>query len=150
MTVKLAKQVGVLPWRRRHGAFEFLLITSRETGRWVAPKGWPLPGLKDVTAARREAFEEAGVEGHMRTRAIGRYDYDKRLPSGDVQPCRVTVFAFEVVKEKKSWPEKRWRKRKWFSPKAAAQKVQEPGLKRIISEWASPIAPKRRSQCPGQ
>ena len=25
---------------------EYLLVTSRDTGRWVIPKGWPIRGLK--------------------------------------------------------------------------------------------------------
>jgi 8-oxo-dGTP pyrophosphatase MutT (NUDIX family) len=137
MAVRRKKQVAALCWRRNKGAVEILLVTSRETKRWVTPKGWPLPGLKDFTAARREAFEEAGVEGRIRTRPIGRYDYDKRLPDGDVQPCRVTVFALEVAKEKKSWPEKHERKRKWFVTKVAAKKVDEPGLKAIVSSFAN-------------
>ncbi|MFN0191408.1 MAG: NUDIX hydrolase [Aestuariivirga sp.] len=133
MAARRKKQVAALCWRRRKGEVEVLLVTSRETKRWVTPKGWPLPGLKDNTAARREAFEEAGVEGHVRRRALGHYEYDKRLAGGEVQPCRVTVFGLEVTKEKKSWPEKRQRKRKWFELEQAVAKVNEPGLKEIIS-----------------
>ncbi|NJM31545.1 MAG: NUDIX hydrolase [Rhizobiales bacterium] len=137
MAARRKKQVAALCWRRRKGKVEVLLVTSRETKRWVTPKGWPLPGLQDVTAARREAFEEAGVEGHVRKRSIGHYDYGKRLAGGEVQPCRVTVFGLEVTQEKKSWPEKRQRKRKWFVAEAAAKKVDEAGLKQIISYFAS-------------
>jgi 8-oxo-dGTP pyrophosphatase MutT (NUDIX family) len=132
MATRRKKQVAALCWRKKKGGIEILLVTSRETERWVTPKGWPLPGLKDFTAARREAFEEAGAEGHIRKRAIGRYDYDKRLSSGDVQPCRVTVFALEVTKKKKSWSEKRQRRRKWFDADEAAARVEEPGLREII------------------
>ena len=35
------QQLAALCWRLREGEPEVLLITSRETGRWVVPKGWP-------------------------------------------------------------------------------------------------------------
>lgn len=42
---------------------QVLLITSRDTGRWVLPKGWPMRGRSMAQAALIEAWEEAGVEG---------------------------------------------------------------------------------------
>ena len=60
-----AQQIAALPFRKRRGKVEVLLITSRETKRWVIPKGWPMAGLKDFTSAKREALEEAGVTGQI-------------------------------------------------------------------------------------
>ena len=40
-TVPRRLQVAALPWRRAEGDIEVMLITSRDTGRWVLPKGWP-------------------------------------------------------------------------------------------------------------
>jgi 8-oxo-dGTP pyrophosphatase MutT (NUDIX family) len=45
-------QVGALPVRGKAGAYEVLLVTSRESGRWIIPKGWPMRGKKDHEAAR--------------------------------------------------------------------------------------------------
>ena len=60
---KPLKQVAALPFRiGADGRIEVLLITSRDTGRWIIPKGWPMIGRKAHRAAEREAFEEAGVE----------------------------------------------------------------------------------------
>src|SRR5262249_33662947 len=42
---------------------EFMLVTSRETRRWIIPKGWPKRGKSPYRSAAREAFEEAGVIG---------------------------------------------------------------------------------------
>lgn len=42
---------------------EVLLITSRDTGRWVIPKGWPKRRKTGYEVARLEAWEEAGVRG---------------------------------------------------------------------------------------
>ena len=36
------KQVAALPIRKNKGRKpDVMLVTSRETGRWVIPKGWP-------------------------------------------------------------------------------------------------------------
>ena len=59
-------QFAVLPWRiSAHGTREILLLTSRETHRWVIPKGWPMKGRKPVEVASREAYEEAGLLGQV-------------------------------------------------------------------------------------
>ena len=56
-----------------NGAREVLLITSRETRRWVVPKGWPMKGRKPWEAAAQEALEEAGVVGRPRKKPAGTY-----------------------------------------------------------------------------
>src|SRR5947209_14678636 len=90
-------QYAALPWRRNAaGAIEVLLITSRETRRWVIPKGWPIKGLKSPQTAAREAFEEAGVEGLVAKKKLGVFHYDKRLRSGRIQRVRVGVYPLQV------------------------------------------------------
>ena len=55
-------QYGILPYRRtKPNSLEVLLITTRQSRRWIIPKGWPIKGLKPVKSAAREAYEEAGV-----------------------------------------------------------------------------------------
>ncbi len=129
---KLNKQIAALPWRTKKGDIEILLITSRETKRWVIPKGWPMDHLIDSNAAKREAFEEAGIDGHIRREAVGHFDYTKILKNGDAVETRVTVYPLEVTEVLKSWPEKRQRKREWFSIEDAVWHVAEAGLKDII------------------
>jgi 8-oxo-dGTP pyrophosphatase MutT (NUDIX family) len=132
-----SQQVAALPWRRKkNGAIEVLLITSRETKRWVIPKGWPMDGLKDYNAARQEAYEEAGVEGHMSRIALGTFAYDKRFKAGSLKPIGVTVYSLEVEKLLRSWPEKKQRQRKWFSSEDAAKLVHEPELKTLIAAFS--------------
>jgi 8-oxo-dGTP pyrophosphatase MutT (NUDIX family) len=127
------QQVAALPWRRnRRGDIDILLITSRETKRWVIPKGWPMEGLKDFTAAKREAFEEAGIDGHVTREPLGHYTYLKRRKSGEAPEVRVTVYALEVKALLDRWPEKGERKRKWFSIADAAKAVHEPELSALI------------------
>jgi 8-oxo-dGTP pyrophosphatase MutT (NUDIX family) len=127
-------QVAALPWRKTaQGGVEVMLITSRDTGRWVIPKGWP-EGQEDLyEAAAREAAEEAGLSGSVSRFEIGRYYYGKRQPSGMEARCEVLVFPMEIDQVAEKWPEQKKRKRKWFSPQAAAAMVRERDLGELIS-----------------
>src|SRR5262249_55611023 len=113
-----------------------LLITSRETKRWIIPKGWPIKGLKPPDAAAREAYEEAGIRGIVSKKPIGTYLYEKahRTP-GRTTSCRVTVFPLLVRRQRREWPEYGQRKTKWVSLQKAASLVAEKGLRALISEF---------------
>jgi 8-oxo-dGTP pyrophosphatase MutT (NUDIX family) len=125
-------QVAALPIRHRRGELDVLLVTSRETKRWVIPKGWPMDGRTDYDAAKIEAFEEAGVEGHIGTISIGEFEYIKRVKKGATQPCRVSVYPLNVSTVARKWPEQSERERRWFSAQDAAQVVSEQQLRDII------------------
>lgn len=130
-------QSAALPWRRTAaGQVEVLLVTSRETRRWVVPKGWPIKGLRSFQTAAREAFEEAGVKGQMGKKKLGVFHYDKRLRSGRLQSVRVTVYPLEVKTECAAWPELGQRDKLWTAPQAAADLVQEPELAEILRLFA--------------
>jgi 8-oxo-dGTP pyrophosphatase MutT (NUDIX family) len=138
-------QFAALPWRRSaDGALEVLLITSRETRRWVIPKGWPVKGLTSAQSAAREAFEEAGVRGDTGKKKLGAYHYDKRLGTGRLQRVRVSVYALEVQRELETWPEKDQREKLWTSPAEAAKLVDELDLKALIAEFV-PAEPRTGS-----
>ena len=129
-------QCAALPWRLSPvGEVEILLITSRETRRWVIPKGWPIKGLNLRRTAMQEAFEEAGLIGQVVKKPIGTFHYDKRLRSGRVQHVRVTVFAMRVTQECADWPELGQREKLWMSPTTAGEMVDEPELKTLISAF---------------
>lgn len=133
-----SRQYAALPWRRRkNGEVEIMLITSRETRRWVIPKGWPMITLAAHDAAAQEAFEEAGVRGPVGEIPVGAFRYRKRLKTGRTQLCRVDVFALAVTSEAKTWPEQRQRQRRWVTAAEAARMVDEPGLRRIIEAFAT-------------
>jgi 8-oxo-dGTP pyrophosphatase MutT (NUDIX family) len=134
---RLIRQVAALPIRRSEdGSVEVLLVTSRETRRYVIPKGWPWSGHKDYEAAAREAREEAGVVGEPRKTAIGSFAYKKRTNNGNVL-VQVKVFLLVVTKLLKAWPEKAERQRIWLKATDAAASVQEPELAAIISRLPS-------------
>jgi 8-oxo-dGTP pyrophosphatase MutT (NUDIX family) len=130
-----SQQYAALPWRQAPG-FEILLITSRQTRRWVIPKGWPLPGLGAAESAEQEAYEEAGIRGEMTAQAIGHYGYSKRLPGGAKRHFRVDVFGMEVTEVLDQWPEAHERARQWLSPAEAAIRVDEPELAVLIRTFA--------------
>ena len=128
-------QYAAVPWRRGATGVEVLIITSRETRRWVIPKGWPIKGLKPPASAAQEALEEAGVTGQTTRKPIGAYHYDKRLRSGRTQHVRVLVFGLEVAEERDEWPEKGQRERRWTTPAEASELVEEKELKKLLAAF---------------
>jgi 8-oxo-dGTP pyrophosphatase MutT (NUDIX family) len=124
-------QVAALPFRLGE-TVEVLLVTSRETRRWVIPKGWPMRGKRPYAAAAREAFEEAGVLGPIARSPIGAYDYVKRLKNGAPLACRVEVFPMRVSHQRARWPEQGQRTGHWFKLTEAAAAVDEPDLSELI------------------
>ena len=137
--MKKVKAVGIqyaaLPYRLSGRRLEVMLITSRETHRWVIPKGWPIKGMKSAKSAAQEAFEEAGVLGKVAKRPIGSYAYDKRLKSGRLQHIRVAVFPLQVESEAEVFPEAGQRERQWASPVEAARLVDEPELMVVLATF---------------
>lgn len=111
---------------------ELLLVSSRESKRWIIPKGWPMDGVTPAAAAAQEAWEEAGVRGKARDTCVGLYSYSKWLDEELSLPCIVAVFPVQVTRLEKAYPEAGQRRRKWFSPKKAAAKVAEAELKQIL------------------
>lgn len=133
---ELKTQFAALPWRVVDGdRVEVLLLTSRETRRWVIAKGWPIKGLAPNMTASREAYEEAGVEGYVSMTPVGDYAYAKRKPSGRMQPVRVEVYALQVSVEHADWPEQFQREKHWTSPDQAAAQVDEPGLRDLLAAF---------------
>ena len=89
------RQVAALPFRRTAlGEIEILLITSRETERFLIPRGWPMKPLSDPDAAAQEAYEEAGIVGKVKRIPIGDYFYWKRLER-TFEFVKVEVYALD-------------------------------------------------------
>ncbi|WP_170465429.1 NUDIX hydrolase [Ruegeria arenilitoris] len=128
-------QFAALCMRDGENGEEVLLITSRDTGRWVIPKGWPMDGKDGAEAALQEAWEEAGVRPQQLHRdPIGHYSYDKRLNDGSAVPVRATVYRVDVAELADDFPEVDQRNRKWFPPKKAADLVDEPELSALLRQ----------------
>jgi 8-oxo-dGTP pyrophosphatase MutT (NUDIX family) len=131
------RQVAALPWRRGDSGLEILMITSRETRRWVIPKGGRMAGKTDAEAAAQEAMEEAGVRGPMGDTTIGHFRYSKIVRSGDLRRHVVAVYPMEVVVQLGDWPEAHQRDRRWMTPEAAADSVHEADLAVLIRDFAA-------------
>jgi 8-oxo-dGTP pyrophosphatase MutT (NUDIX family) len=131
----IGTQFGALCYRRHGSGLKILLVTSRGTGRWVIPKGWPVKGLSPQDVARREAWEEAGVRGDVRKTCLGQFPYQKWFSKGLERPCNVSVYPIKVRNLSVHFPEAKQRRRKWFTPRKAAEKVAECELAQILYEF---------------
>ncbi|MCW8824299.1 MAG: NUDIX domain-containing protein, partial [Ignavibacteriaceae bacterium] len=70
-------QSGVIPYRRKNGTLEVLLVTTIRKKNWIIPKGFIEYHLSPFQSAKKEAFEEAGVRGSNTTRILGSYKAKK-------------------------------------------------------------------------
>lgn len=140
----LARALGGTPPLMQVGALcqgpgdgRVLLITSRDTGRWVIPKGWPMTGRSLAAAALQEAWEEAGVRGEV-GRELGRYRYGKVQDEGFSVPVEVRIFPVRVSSLADAFPEAGQRTRRWFDPAEAADRVAERDLARVLRRQSRP------------
>ncbi|HUC70887.1 MAG TPA: NUDIX hydrolase [Stellaceae bacterium] len=126
---QILNQAGVIAYRILDGKVQVLLVTSRDTGRWIIPKGNVHGGSTPAKAAEREAYEEAGIKGTITSPIpLGSFTYSKRLESGEARAATVEVYILRVEQRLRKWPEKGERKLSWVSTKKAVGLVQEPGV----------------------
>lgn len=129
------RQYAALPWRRSEAGLEILLITSRETRRWVIPKGWGHKNEPPTIAAAREALEETGAAGRVAPAPLGDYRYSKLMKTGRVRKVKVAVYSLEVLFEHAEWPEMAVRQKLWIAAHEGAELVDEPELRALISRF---------------
>ena len=120
-------QSGVIPYRRKNGKLEILLVTTIRRRNWIIPKGFIEYNLSPFQSAKKEAFEEAGVRGSNTTRILGSY---KARKNGN--ELLTKVYSMRVTAVYKDYPEKNLRKRKWLSVQDAAKKVSIPEVAKMI------------------
>jgi 8-oxo-dGTP pyrophosphatase MutT (NUDIX family) len=143
--VKRAKVLGIqyaaLPYRIVGRQVDILLITSRQTKRWVIPKGWPMEELRPEEAAALEAAEEAGILGEVESKPVGSYRYLKRLKAERTTAVQAIVFPLLVEDQAEEWKEQGQREARWFRYRQAARQVAETGLKHLILEFGRARTP---------
>ncbi len=125
-------QFAALCYRIHQGEAQILLITARQSGRWIIPKGWPMDGKTPGESALAEAWEEAGAKGKVTGRSLGLFSYHKDIDTNREMPCVAMVYPVKVKSLARKFPEKMQRRRRWFSPNKAATKVSEPELAHIL------------------
>lgn len=128
-------QFAALCYRYQKDKLRVLLITSRNTGRWIIPKGWPIDGKTPAETALQEAWEEAGVVGKCDDVCLGMFSYRKYLEEAEGFPCVGMVYPVRVKQLEDKYPEAGQRKRKWLSRNRAAKLVSEPELARILRDF---------------
>lgn len=140
------QQVAALPYRTFAdgpvGQPHVLLITSRQTGRWVVPKGNLMVGKAPHEAAAIEAEEEAGVRGAVSPVPLGHFRYQKLLSGGGSVMADVALFPLAVTDELKAWIEMDQRKRRWFTTGEAAAAVDEVELGELINRFGDGQGPR--------
>jgi 8-oxo-dGTP pyrophosphatase MutT (NUDIX family) len=133
-TETILRQAGVIAYRILKGKVQILLVTSRETRRWIIPKGNIAARSTPARAASREAYEEAGVKGPIvNPIPLGIYTYFKKLRSGGSRAATVEVYLLKVKKHLKKWPEKRERSLAWMSTTEAMELIEEPGVVPLLA-----------------
>ena len=121
------EQSGVIPYRRKNGILEVLLVTSIRKKKWIIPKGFIEYHLSPFQSAKKEAFEEAGVRGSNSTRALGSYKIKKY--GGDIM---IKIYSLKVTRVYHDYPERNLRKRKWFPVEEAAKQIDIPEVAKLI------------------
>lgn len=93
-----------------------LMIQSTRHNGWVLPKGgWETDEATQEEAAKREAWEEAGVIVKI-DRNLGDIT-EKRRPekfTSEAPKASYNFFEATVEEEKVEWPEMHKRRRKWM------------------------------------
>ncbi|NIR49188.1 NUDIX hydrolase [candidate division KSB1 bacterium] len=126
-------QSAVIPFRFVENNVKVMLITTRRSRRWIIPKGLIEDDMTAADSAEMEAFEEAGIRGHVYPELIGEYEYQKW---GGI--CQVKVFLMKVATVLEEWPES-FRTRKWMTAEEAEHLVREAKLKKMFQQLDSSI-----------
>ncbi|WP_205925909.1 NUDIX hydrolase [Rhizobium sp. P38BS-XIX] len=142
------RQYGALCYRinRHENVVEYLLISTRETGRWAIPKGWPMDNKQAHRVAEIEALQEAGVKGKVCKRPLGEFAYTKLMADGERRPCVVQTHALKVHHLVKDFKERGQRRYAWVSCEEAAARVAEPDLKKLFFQIEEKAKSKLRRQ----
>jgi 8-oxo-dGTP pyrophosphatase MutT (NUDIX family) len=113
---------------------EVLLVQTLRLKQWVIPKGWPIDGLTLAQSAEQEAWEEAGVRGHIWPDPIGSFTYNKIKKSGLPVRCCAQIFRLDVVSVADTYPEATKRTRQWLPLTEAATLVRDAELGALLRQ----------------
>ncbi len=114
--------VAAVCYRRRNGDIEFLIVRTKGGKYWTFPKGHikKKPAELPWCAAKREAGEEAGVDGSIEREPFTHYAYYK----GENAQEEV-VAAFLMLVESEREPDEPDRDPRWFTPEVAMEKLSK-------------------------
>lgn len=129
-------QVGALAWLPGSDPFQFVIVTSRRTGRWVLPKGGIDEGMTASEAAAQEAFEEAGVIGRVAPDPIGVYRVPKIRPPF-IWSVDVALYPVEINEVLDVWIEADQRARRFVTVDEAAGLLEDEGVIDLVRSFAA-------------
>ena len=133
--MKPHRQYAALPYKVTSDKLKVCLITSRDTGRWIIPKGWAEDGVAPCELAATEAYEEAGLKGKTARKAIGTFRYTKNMDDGSHIECDVDVYPMRVKSQVADWPEKSERDVRWVGVDRAVKMLDDVGLKKLLKAF---------------
>ena len=102
-----------------------MLVTSRSGDSWILPKGNRAKKRSDRVQVKREAFEEAGLQGALDRR---RFDFKS---SGNSKKLR--IYSMRIRKLHINFPEKKERKR-ILVPFDQAEKIVKKEYLEVVRE----------------
>ena len=129
-------QVGCICYKKEKKKLKILIITSRNSKRWIIPKGWIKKNLGSIRSAEAEAWEEAGVKGKCYKNTIGFYTYQKIGKNGKGRRCTVKVFALKVREQLNDFPEKNFRTLRWITPEKSHKFIENKELVQVLENFA--------------
>lgn len=125
-------QIAALCYRKSRKGLEVLLVTSRGTGRWILPKGWPELKEAGHETAATEAYEEAGVVGSAESKPFAHFRSYKGMDGGLNLRTRVDVYLIKAEDQLADFPELGQRDIAWVPVDKAIEMTGEPGLQRVL------------------
>jgi len=132
-------QIAALCFRPGEHEPEVLLVSTRDTGRLILPKGWPEQDKPASETASIEAYEEAGVIGKTNPRPIGSFRSFKGLSNGLKIRTKVLVFKVRFERQLKDFPENGQRELLWLPLSDVIEAADEPALRRFLRKHRSEI-----------
>ena len=109
------------------------LVTASSGRRWILPKGTLERGQSPGECAVIEAWEEAGVRGHVGRRPVAKYAARKWG-----RQSAVSVFRLEVDAVAADWPERTVRRRRWVSLSQAIAAIDVPEVCELLRDLKNP------------
>jgi len=125
-------QIAALCFRPGKDEPEILLVSTRDTGRLILPKGWPEKDKPAYETAVVEAYEEAGVRGKADPRPMGSFRSFKGLADGLKIRTKVLVFKIRFEKQLDDFPEVGQRQCVWLPLSEAIEAADEATLRRFL------------------
>ncbi len=129
------RQSGVVPYAIVEGTPVFLLVTSRQRGHWIFPKGRIPERMTPWQSAAREAYDEAGVEGAVATEPIGSYRAWKTRGMRRMV-IEVEMYPLRVERQLDAWRETGERYRHWVTLAEAARLITNKQIVEVVRSFA--------------